>query len=298
MNLLLDSFWRAAAYCLHPRVILLSLLPMLLIAGLALGLGYFYWEPAVAGLHAWLQGWELGNAALRWLESLGAEGFRMVLAPMLVVALAVPVIVVLALLAVALLMTPALVRLVAERRFPALERRGGEPLWRSIAWSLGSTVVALLAMVASMPLWLVPPLVLVLPPLIWGWLSYRVMSYDALTEHASRDERLGVMREHRWPLVVVGVACGYLGAAPALVWAAGALTLILAPLLIVVSIWLYMLVFAFSSLWFAHYALAALAVRRLKQGDMAADAAGDPPRMAKLRAPGGDAGAPMPRALP
>ena len=26
MNLLLDSFWRAAAYCLHPRVILLSLL--------------------------------------------------------------------------------------------------------------------------------------------------------------------------------------------------------------------------------------------------------------------------------
>ncbi len=31
-----------------------------------------------------------------------------------------------------------------------------------------------------------------------------------------------------------------------------------APVLIVVSIWLYTLVFAFSALWFAHYLLAAL----------------------------------------
>jgi hypothetical protein len=36
------------------------------------------------------------------------------------------------------------------------------------------------------------------------------------------------------------------------------MTLILAPLLIAVSIWLYTLVFAFSCLWFVHYLLAAL----------------------------------------
>ena len=35
-----------------------------------------------------------------------------------------------------------------------------------------------------------------------------------------------------------------------------ALALVLAPFLILVSIWLYTLVFAFSSLWFAHYLLA------------------------------------------
>jgi hypothetical protein len=32
----------------------------------------------------------------------------------------------------------------------------------------------------------------------------------------------------------------------------------LAPLLVPVAIWIYTLVFAFSSLWFAHYTLAAL----------------------------------------
>ena len=48
MRLLLDSFWRAVAYCLHPRVIVLSLLPLGLMVALALGLGYFYWDAAVA----------------------------------------------------------------------------------------------------------------------------------------------------------------------------------------------------------------------------------------------------------
>ena len=33
MKPLLDAFWRAAAYCLHPRVIVLSLLPLVLMVG-------------------------------------------------------------------------------------------------------------------------------------------------------------------------------------------------------------------------------------------------------------------------
>jgi hypothetical protein len=34
----------------------------------------------------------------------------------------------------------------------------------SLAWSLGHTVLALLALVVSLPLWLVPPLILIVPP--------------------------------------------------------------------------------------------------------------------------------------
>ena len=43
MNTLLDAFWRAALGCLHPRVILWSLIPLLLSAGAALTLGWLYW---------------------------------------------------------------------------------------------------------------------------------------------------------------------------------------------------------------------------------------------------------------
>ncbi|HWP17843.1 MAG TPA: EI24 domain-containing protein [Burkholderiaceae bacterium] len=258
MSPLLDAFWRAVAYCLHPRVVLLSLLPLAAIAGLTFALGWFFWEPAVDAVRLQLDRWALLDAALAWLESIGAQGLRGVLAPLVVVALAVPLIVIVSLLAVGFIMTPWLVALVAARRFPDLERRQGEAWWRSVWWSLASTVVALVLLVVSVPFWLIPPLVLVLPPLIWGWLAYRVLSFDALAEHASRQERQELVREHRWQLWVMGVLSGYAGAAPSLVWAFGAVSFIFAPLLIVASVWIYTVVFAFSSLWFVHYCLAAL----------------------------------------
>jgi hypothetical protein len=264
MNHLLDAFWRAVAYCLHPKVILLSLLPLLIAAGLSGGLAYFYWEAAVDGVRATLESWLIIDTLLRWLGSIGGEGFRSVLVPIIIIALAVPVIVVMSLVLVALMMTPALVNLVARRRFPQLERKHGAAFWQSVLWSLGCTAAALFALLLSIPLWLVPPLVMILPPLIWGWLTFRVFAFDVLADHASTDERRRLMREHRMPLLAMGVVCGYLGAAPSLVWAFGVITVVLWPLLVTVTVWIYTLVFAFASLWFTHYALAALErMRRL-----------------------------------
>jgi hypothetical protein len=132
-----------------------------------------------------------------------------------------------------------------------------------VLWSTGSTVLALVALVLSVPAWFIPPLVLILPPLIWGWLTYRVFTYDALSEHATAEERRTLMRRHRGTLLIMGVLSGYVGAAPSLLWASGAMFIALAPLLVPVAIWVYTLVFAFASLWFAHYCLAAL--ERLRQ---------------------------------
>ena len=167
-------------------------------------------------------------------------------------------------------MTPALVRLVAARRFPSLARGGGGNFLQGLVWSLGCTALALLALIVSIPLWFVPPLVLVLPPLIWGWLTCRVLAFDVLAEFARRGERVRLLQERRWELLGMGVVAGALGAAPSLLWAVSALVLVLAPLLILVSIWLYTLVFAFSSLWFAHYLLSAL--ERMRADESAAGA--------------------------
>ena len=197
MSLLFDSFWRAAAYCLHPRVILLSLLPLLLMAALALGLGYFFWEAALDAVRAAFESWSILATMIHWLEGIGLASLKAVLAPMVVVFLSTPVIVVLALLMVAAFMTPSMLGLVAARRFPLLERKHGGSFFGSALGALWATVVALVALLVSIPLWFVPPLVLVVPPLIWGWLTYRVMSYDVLAEHASADERRTLIRRHR-----------------------------------------------------------------------------------------------------
>ena len=183
----------------------------------------------------------------------------------MIVWMAVPVMIVASLLLVSAFMGSTVVTLVARRRFETLERRHGGRWWQALWWSLGSTLLALVVMVVSLPLWVIPPLALLVPPLIWGWLTYRVMVYDALSDHATHEERLAIMRRHRTPLLVIGVVSGYLGAAPSLIWAMGALALPMMPLLIPVFVWLYTLVFVLAALWFTHYSLAALDALRREQ---------------------------------
>ena len=274
MSLLLDSFWRAVAYCVHPRVIALSFLPLVLMVALALGLGYLYWEPAIDAVRGLLESADLLQGFWAWLQGMGAGDLKSVVAPLIVIFTVTPVIVLLSLIIVAVAMTPSLVAMVAERRFAALERKKGGSLLMSLAWSLGSTLLAVVALVVSMPLWLVPPLILVLPPLIWGWLTYRVMTFDALADHASAAERREIFRHHKASLLGIGILTGYLGAAPSIVWASGALFAAAFVILVPVAIWIYTLVFAFSSLWFAHYSLAAL--ERLRAEEAAAAVAVTP----------------------
>src|SRR5438046_3139198 len=123
MNLFLDSFWRAVAYCLHPRVIALSFLPLAIMVALSLVLGYFYWDAAVAWVQAMLESSAVMKSIWGWFQGVGAGSVQKVLAPFLVILAVTPVVVLLSLLMVAALMTPALTALVAERRFAQLERK-------------------------------------------------------------------------------------------------------------------------------------------------------------------------------
>ena len=258
MRLFLDSFWRAFAYCLMPRVMLLSLLPLAMLLVLSLSWGYFYWAPTQEWVRDMLDAWQLLQGMLIWLESHGADGLQAVLIPLVVIFAITPVLVVVSLLAVSLMMSPAMTQLVVSRRFAHLAMKHGASVWTSLGWTLLSTLGALLAMAVTLPLWFVPPLMFVIPPLVWGWLSYRVMVFDALAQHASREERIAIGRQHRLWLLTIGVITGYMGGIPGVVWASGAAFAMAFPLLIPLAIWLYALVFAFTSLWFTHYSLGAL----------------------------------------
>jgi hypothetical protein len=262
MAAIFDAFWRALFDCLHWRVLAWAMLPLLLLAsGVAL-LGWMYWEPLIDGVRATLERLELLKMLLDWLATQGAGHLRSVLAPLIVVAVAVPLVVMLTLVFVGLVVAPVAARRVAARRFVGLERRQGASLVQSAGWSFACSLGALAALVCSVPLWFVPPLALILPPLIWGWLSYRVLAFDALAEHADAAERRIVMRTRRWPLLLMGLVVGAGGALPSALWAFGAATLIFAPLLLVVSVWMYTSLFVFAACWFAHYTLAELQALR------------------------------------
>jgi hypothetical protein len=272
-----DAFWRAFVHLWHPRVLVGSLLPLLLM-GVAIGVAaWLGWEAAVDGVREGMQRFGLSNAAMQWLDSVGANSLRAMLAPIVVVALAVPVVVVGTMILVGLVMTPTLVELVARKRFPKLARLHGAGTAASLGWSLLCSAAALLAIAASVFLWWIPPLALVLPALIWGWLAGRIFAFDALADHASAAERREVLHLHRWVLLAMGVISGVFALAPAFIWALGSAALILAPFFMIASVWLYTLVFALASLWFTHYSLAALERHRA--------ALSAPPPVAEAAAP-------------
>lgn len=266
MSLLLDSFWRALAYCLHKRVIAWSLFPLLLMGLLSWALGYFFWADAVLKVQGLLDGVGWLHKVWVWFQANGVGYASEVVASILVVLGATPMLVVLVLLLVGLFMAPVLTGLVAQNRFPQLQKKHGGSVMASLIWSGGSTVIALLALIVTLPLWVFPPLMLVVTPLIWGWLTYRVMAFDALAEHASKEERRNLFVRHRMSLILMGVLCGYLGMAPGIVWVSGLVFLAAFWILIPIAIWIYALVFAFSALWFAHFCLGALVRLREQEG--------------------------------
>ena len=262
MVLLISSFWRAVLYCLHPKVILLSLLPLLFAMGTSGLLAYFFWQSAQEALLGMLDASVFVTTLAAWLAAVGLPALKAMLAPLILIVVLTPLVVVCTVLLVSTLMTPGLVRVVARRRFPELERRHGASFVASLGWALISCTLALAATIFTAPMWILPPLVLLIPPAIWAWLTYRVMAFDALADHASSAERQTILANHKSALISMGFVVGFLGATPSLLWSMGLMAIAMAPLLLPLSVWLYTVVFVFASLWFVHYCLAALEALR------------------------------------
>lgn len=265
------SFGRALLSQLHYRMLLLTVLPFLLsvaIWGVALWLG-------LQSLIDWLQGYFLVNDGFRIsgnvLAMLGLGALKTVLVPLIAMWLLLPLMILTALLWIGVIAMPMIVKHVGKRHFPELDARKGGSFWGSLWMSGSSFVIFVLLWLITLPLSLVPPLTLIVLTVLWGWLTYRVMAYDALADYADAQERRAILRIHRWPLLMIGAVSGAMGAAPTLLWLGGALSVIFFPLLAAASIWLYVLVFVFTGLWFQYYCLAALQKYR------AADIAGNPP---------------------
>ncbi|RKP50309.1 EI24 domain-containing protein [Pararobbsia silviterrae] len=274
MTQLFDSFVRAVGAAFHPRMLWLTLVPFAVAALAWLAIFWFGWEFAVGGVASLLDRTSLTSHLYSLFGSIGLAGAHAVVAPFVVVVLAIPLIVASVLVLIAALTMPAVLRHLGRGRFAALDKRRGGSWFGSLAHSIFVTFICLVLTAATIPLWIIPPLFAILPPLLWGWLSYRVMSYDALAEHASADERRAIVRRHRWPLLTIGVCTGLLGSVPTFIWASSMVVIVLFPVIAVGAVWLYIFIFVFSALWFGHYCLHALQQFRHAQGGAGDGAAG------------------------
>ncbi|WP_420996652.1 EI24 domain-containing protein [Cupriavidus sp. 30B13] len=271
MNDIFRAFGRALMSQLHPRMLMLTVIPFVLATALWGGLLLWGWEAIMATARGILEASVLTSwiyAALAWL---GMQSLHAVVAPLFVIALMVPLVIASMLIFISLFSVPAVVRHL-ERSYPGLARAKGGSLAGSVLQTLGSTCLFLVLVIVTLPLWLVPLFFALIPPLLWGWLTYRVMTYDALAEHATAEERKTLMKRHRAPLLAIGVAVGLLGSAPTLIWVSSAALIFLFPFVLAGTLWLYVLIFIFSALWFGHFCLRALEQLRAERAAAAAAA--------------------------
>ena len=259
------SFGRALSSVLHPRMLWLTFMPFAaatIVWGVAL---WFSWQTLIGATRNWLESWPLTTTLYGLFDWLGFSSLHTAVAPFIVIAVAIPLIVVTVLLLIATLSMPAVIRHLSKRQFASLEMRHGGTFAGSLVHSIWTTLVCLLVLVITLPLWLIPPFFALIPPLLWGWLTYRVMTYDALSLHASSEERRALVRQHRLPLLLIGVASGLLGSLPTLIWASSVWLIVLFPVMTAVTIWIYAFILVFTALWFGYYCLRAL--QRMRAGE-------------------------------
>jgi hypothetical protein len=235
------------AALLHPRILWLMVWPM--------ALSLLFWGTMALFLWVRTATW-IADTLYRWLDfatfisSVTLGNAALVAAHVVLFLLFVPLVYLTALFILGLFGMQFMVEHVAGRAFPALERRRGGGVagtaWNGVVAIVGILVMALL----SAPLWFFPPLWPVIPVLILGWVNQRLLRYDALAEHASREEMAAVFRERRLGLYLLGVLLALVAYVP--------FVGLIAP------VWF--------GLAFIHYLLAALERRRAIGGPYAGDA--------------------------
>ncbi len=240
LTLVGQAFRRALISQLHPRMLAALFLPFLVaILGAALLL-WFFWTPLTGWLDQEASSWGVFNTVDGWLVAVGLFSLKLWMVPLLAAGLLLPMAGILGLGIAAVFVMPLVLQHLEKRDYPGLRRQGQHATVLGTWNAIWVGFLFCVGWVLTMPLWLLPPMALVLPVFWWAFAVNRMLRVDAMIEHASGPERRLLWRRHTRSLWLM----------------AG----ILAVINLVPLFWLVMPVF--SALVYAHFSLDA--IRRLR----------------------------------
>ena len=200
MNDVLQAFGNAFRSVLHPRMLVLTIWPMLFALALWLGLAWFYWD----NWSQWISAMISGSDVTNWLPRRGFSDLVHYSALVLLSLLLAPMILITAVLIAAVIAMPLIVNFVAARYFSALEKRHGGTVLGSIVNALVAVLVFAGLWIVTLPLWLTGVLAAVMPVVLSAYLNQRVFRYDALSDHASAEEYRAILEASWGRMYVLG----------------------------------------------------------------------------------------------
>ncbi len=206
MDAVFRAFGRAVGSLVHPVILLILLIPMVVAAAVWLGVAWAYWETWTSGIQALV----MDHTAYSWTARWDLTQAAGVIAVVVIVILLTPAIIITALLIAAVFAMPVLVGHVARRNYPQLERRRGGTVLGSVWNAFVAIGLFLVLWVVTIPLWLLGPIAALLPLLLSAYLNQRLFRYDALSEHADREEMQRIFAGARGKLFLLGLITGVL----------------------------------------------------------------------------------------
>jgi Etoposide-induced protein 2.4 (EI24) len=242
---------RAVQSQFHPKMLLLLIGPFVASITVWLLVAYLVWSPITNWFELTLFGSPDQTKAnmgtvYKWLINIGIDQPTRIIPNVLATVLLVPLIFVSAVLFISVLAMPVVIRHLTAEQYADVQRLGSLSVTASALNAFKSLLIFFVGYIVTIPLWFIPPLILVVPWLWWGWLNSRLMRFDSLLEHATPQEREQIIRSYKSDYRLLGLSAAGLNYIP--------------PLFIAAPV--------FGALAFAHYSLQAL--RNLRGSSLSA----------------------------
>ncbi|WP_322996865.1 EI24 domain-containing protein [Castellaniella sp.] len=237
LSLVGQAFRRALRSQLHPRMLAALFLPFLIATLGAVLLLWFFWTPLTDWLNQEASSWGVFNTVDGWLVAVGLFSLKLWLVPLMAVGLLLPMAGILGLVIAAVFVMPLVLQHLEHRQYQGLGRQGQHATVLGTWNAIWVAILFCLGWIITMPLWLIPPMPLILPVFWWAFALNRMLRVDAMIEHASPTERRLLWRRHSRQLWLIAGILGLINLIP--------------------LFWLVMPVF--SALVYAHFCLTAIA---------------------------------------
>lgn len=245
---LLKAFFKGCLSQLRPGMLALLIWPFAIAVTLWGLSAWWFWDPLVLWLkESWLLSSRVVTFLSSWTTMIGWTDLGASLAKLVALLLMLPVVIATGMVAIALFAMPVVNRYLSAKHYPLVVRKGSFSLWANLGNAAFAVLVFTVGYLVSVPLWLVPPLALIVPWFWWSWLTARMMRFDSLVEHATPAEREALIRLHKREYFVLGLMVSALNYVP--------------PLFLITPV--------LSALVFGHYSLSRLAQYRSAHPDSA-----------------------------
>lgn len=230
------AFRRAVISQCHPRMIGAILLPFAIALLGAVILLWLFWTPLTGWMDHFVSESGIFNTVDGWFIAIGLFSMKLWLIPLMAAGMLLPMAGILGLVIAAIFVMPIVLRHLDKRQYKNLNRQGKNTTAIGTWNAIWVGVMFVIGWLFTLPLWLFPPMALILPVFWWAFAVNKMLRVDSIIEHASIAERK-LIWERQYKRY----------------WFMGA---ILSVINLIPFFWLIMPVF--SSLVYAHFSLQAI----------------------------------------